>query len=200
MAPDPDRRRILQLSLLATVANTIPVGIAHAADAKAETNIKAATSTDPARAFDFFFGSWKVRYRRLKERLLDNHDWEEFEGECKVQPLLGGLAHMDESVVHRPGLPYRGLGLRSYDPAKNSWADWWLDTRNPHKLDAPMLGGFSDGVGTFYGQNKLRDQPIKVRGLWLDISATSVRWEQAFSPDDGKTWETNWVSSYMRVA
>ncbi|MGO4259368.1 hypothetical protein [Lysobacter sp. TAB13] len=195
MTPDPDRRRIVQLSLLAAFAGAIPAGVASA-----EANTGTAAADDPARAFDFFLGTWQVRYRRLKERLLDSHDWEEFEGVCKVQPMFGGLANMDESSVHRPGLPYQGMGLRSYDPASKTWADWWLDTRNPHKLDPPMLGGFADGVGTFFGKNTVRDQPVKVRGVWSKITATSLQWEQAFSPDEGKTWETNWVSRYKRVA
>jgi hypothetical protein len=197
MTPDPDRRRIVQLSLLAAVASAMPAGIASAA--AADTSTHSAGSDDPARAFDFFFGSWQVRYRRLKERLLDNHDWQEFDGVCKVQPVFGGVANIDESTVHRPDQPYSGMSMRSYDPASKTWADWWLDTRNPHKISAPMLGGFADGVGTFYGHNTLRDKPVKVRGLWSQITATSLQWEQAFSPDDGKTWETNWVSRYQRV-
>jgi len=28
---------------------------------------------------------------------------------------------------------------------------------------------------------------------------TSCHWEQAFSPDGGKTWETNWVQDLNRV-
>ncbi|MGH8081724.1 MAG: DUF1579 family protein [Lysobacter sp.] len=195
MTPDPDRRRIVQLSLLAAAAGAIPGGIARAAAAKSEP----ANANDPARAFDFFLGSWQVRYRRLKERLLDNHDWQEFEGVCKVQTLFGGLAHLDESSVHRPDQPYHGVSLRSYDPASRSWADWWMDTRNPHKIAPPMLGGFTDGVGSFYGDNTLRDKPVKVRGLWTATDADSVQWEQAYSPDGGKTWETNWISRYTRI-
>jgi hypothetical protein len=26
-----------------------------------------------------------------------------------------------------------------------------------------------------------------------------ARWEQAFSPDDGKTWERNWIMTMTRV-
>jgi hypothetical protein len=28
--------------------------------------------------FDFFIGNWRVHHRRLKERLAQNNDWEEF--------------------------------------------------------------------------------------------------------------------------
>ncbi|MEH6421956.1 hypothetical protein [Pseudomonas sp. CGJS7] len=194
MTLDPDRRRIVQLSLLAIAANALPAAGAPRGAAPADL-----ASDDPARAFDFFLGSWQVRYRRLKQRLLGDNDWQAFEGVCKVQSIFAGLAQTDESAVHRPDQPYRGFSLRSYDPASKTWADWWLDTRNPHKIVAPMLGGFADGVGTFYGQTTLRERAVKVRGLWTRGDADSVQWEQAFSPDEGKTWETNWVSRYRRV-
>jgi hypothetical protein len=38
-----------------------------------------------------------------------------------------------------------------------------------------------------------------VRYRWSDISATTARWEQAFSTDKGETWETNWIMRSTRV-
>lgn len=194
---DAGRRTLLRVPLLAAVAGVLPALSALAA-APAPTARPAAPS-DPARAFDFFLGTWQVRYRRLRERLMDNHDWEEFEGTCQTHPLFDGRANFDESTVRRPGLPYHGLGVRSYDPVTRTWADWWLDTRNPQRIDPPMIGSFADGVGTFYGEDDLRGAKVKVRGLWKDISADGLQWEQAYSADGGKSWETNWVSRYRRV-
>jgi len=39
---------------------------------------------------------------------------------------------------------------------------------------------------------------IYVRFVWSGITATSCRWEQAFSADGGKTWETNWIMEFTR--
>lgn len=195
---DALRRTLLRAPLLAAVAGVLPASPAIAAASDAPSD--ATHPDDPAHAFDFFLGTWQVRYRRLRERLADNHDWEEFEGICKTQPLFAGLANFDESTVNRPGLPYHGLGLRSFDPATRTWADWWLDTRNPQRLDPPMIGGFAGGVGTFYGEDEWRGAKVKVRGLWKDIRADGLQWEQAYSADGGKTWETNWVSRYRRIA
>ena len=40
---------------------------------------------------------------------------------------------------------------------------------------------------------------IYVRFLWMHESENAARWEQAFSGDGGKTWETNWIMEKERV-
>ena len=62
-----------------------------------------------------------------------------------------------------------------------------------------MAGTFENGVGTFTGPDTLRGQPIIVRYRWSDITANSARWEQAFSPDDGASWEVNWIMHFTRA-
>jgi len=39
---------------------------------------------------------------------------------------------------------------------------------------------------------------MKVRFYWTRRGADAARWEQAFSYDDGKSWETNWVMDFLR--
>ena len=62
-----------------------------------------------------------------------------------------------------------------------------------------MKGTFEDGVGTFYADETLRGRPIKVRFIWSAITPDAARWEQAFSPDGGATWEVNWITDFARA-
>jgi len=62
-----------------------------------------------------------------------------------------------------------------------------------------VRGGFKDGVGVFVGEDTLNGRPITVRFRWSEITATSAKWEQAFSPDGGVTWETNWEMDLSRA-
>ena len=150
--------------------------------------------------FDFLVGRWRVRHRKLKVRLANNHDWIEFEGTLSSQPLMGGYSNVDDLVFNVPGAPYRGVALRSYDPSSQQWSIWWLDSRTPlGPLDPPMRAGFKNGVGTFYGDDTLNGKQVLARFIWSDITSTSCHWEQAYSPDGGKTWETNWVQDIRRV-
>jgi hypothetical protein len=62
----------------------------------------------------------------------------------------------------------------------------------------PVAGRFENGVGLFYADEVLEGRAIKVRFTWSHITADSARWEQAFSPDGGATWEANWVAEFSR--
>jgi hypothetical protein len=158
-----------------------------------------ANSESTVRDFDFFVGRWTVRHRRLKERLAGSTQWEEFGGTSVMQKLMDGQGNVDDNLIELPAGPYRAVSLRSFDPKTKQWAIWWVDGRNPHHLDPPVRGGFNQGIGTFYADDVFNGQPIRVRYLWSDITPTSCRWQQAFSPDGGKTWETNWVMDMTRA-
>jgi NIPSNAP/Protein of unknown function (DUF1579) len=149
--------------------------------------------------FDFFIGEWRVHHRRLKERLAENHEWIEFDGTCAVRKILGGLGNMDDNVLEMPGGGYNAVTVRTYDPAKDQWSIWWIDSRNPGSFDPPVVGRFENGVGTFYAEDHFKGKPIRVRFLWTQ-RFTTPHWEQAFSTDAGKTWETNWTMDFTRTA
>jgi hypothetical protein len=42
-------------------------------------------------------------------------------------------------------------------------------------------------------------KPVRVEYLWSEITATSCRWEQSYSPDGGITWEKNWIADFTRT-
>jgi hypothetical protein len=153
-----------------------------------------------AHDFDTRVGKWKVKHCRLKERLAGSTEWEKFEGTQTAWSLLGGLANVDENVFHMPSGTYSGVTLRAYDPKTGQWAIWWLDGRNPFgSLEPPVKGRFENGVGTFYSDDTLRGKPIRVRFVWSNMTQSTGHWEQAFSPDGGKTWETNWITDFTRA-
>lgn len=152
-------------------------------------------------AFDTRPGRWTAHHRKLRERLADSHDWIEFDGTQTAWTMMDGYANTDDNVFDVPGGgAYRGVTLRAYDAKTGQWAIWWLDGRNPFgELDPPVKGRFVDGVGTFYADDTLRGKPIRVRFIWSQMSHDGAHWEQAFSADGGKTWETNWLTDFKRA-
>jgi hypothetical protein len=152
-----------------------------------------------AQDFDFLVGKWRVQHRRLKERLAGNDDWQEFEGTSELWKILGGAGTIDDNVIELPDGTYRAATVRALDPRTQTWSIWWVDGRTPGPLDPPMVGGFADGVGSFFADETFNGKPIRVRFLWSDITANTCRWEQSFSPDGGQNWEVNWVMHFTRL-
>lgn len=147
--------------------------------------------------FDFLTGTWDVANRRLDTWLCGSDTWEEFPGVTTGISLFGGGAHVDEIVF--PTLGSRGLTLRLYDPARGEWSLYWAASRDG-LLQPPVTGRFSDGAGEFFGDDEYAGRPVRVRYRWSGISATTARWEQAFSVDGEASWETNWVMDMTRRA
>lgn len=167
---------------------------ANASDSVMKQPIDPNAPTD----FDFFIGSWSVRHRRLKERLAGSTEWEEFGGSCVARKILGGYGNVDDGIIERPAGAYRAVSLRSFDPKTGTWSIWWLDGRTPAALDVPVVGKFEGGVGTFLANDVFGGQAIMIRFIWTIPSPDQPRWEQAFSPDGGRSWETNWVMDFTR--
>lgn len=150
-------------------------------------------------AFDFLVGNWTVHHRYLLRRLAGCTDWIEFPGTSAMRKILDGYANMDDDDIHLPSGRYAGVSLRTYDPKSDNWSICWLDSRHPGRIDPPVVGRFDNGNGTFEGGDTFEGRAIRVRFLWSRITATSARWEQAFSSDEGRNWETNWIMDFTRV-
>jgi len=151
-------------------------------------------------AFDLRAGCWTIHNHVLKERLADSHDWFDYDGTQRLWLTMGGYGNVDDTELHRPDGTYYGVTVRTYDPKTGTWSIWWYDGRDPSgDLDPPVRGRFKDGVGSFYSDDTLRGKPIKVRFTWSGITASAAHWEQAFSGDGGKTWETNWTADFSKI-
>jgi hypothetical protein len=148
--------------------------------------------------FDFQVGEWRVHHR-VKQPGNDSR-WLEFEGTCSNRSLMDGAANVEDNTFHKPTGVTHGVALRAYDPKTAQWAIWWIDGRDPFgALDPPLKGRFVNGVGTFYSDGTLDGKPVRTRFIWSHITPTSARWEQAYSFDAGKTWETNWIMEFQRA-
>jgi hypothetical protein len=157
----------------------------------------------PCDDFDFLMGIWRCRHRYRVRRLGNCNDWIEFDGTCAARKILGGYGNTDESDIGMPGGRYTGISLRLWDPDEERWTIHWLDSRRPGQVGPPVRGGFKlrpDGpFGVFHGDDTLDGRAIRVRYIWSRITTDAPRWEQAFSCDEGKDWETNWTMDFTRL-
>jgi hypothetical protein len=158
----------------------------------------ASTTNDGSHDFDFYFGRWRICNERLRQRLAGCDDWETFDATQQCRPILGGLGNIDDFVTEwRDG--FIGMTLRLFNPTTRQWSIYWASNRDG-VLEPPVVGAFENGVGRFFGRDQHEGRPVLVRFVWSEITADSARWEQAFSTDDGHSWEINWIMRMARIA
>lgn len=163
-----------------------------------------AVASNAARDFDFLMGPWRIRNTRLVQRLAGCNDWEVFDATGTARPLPGDIGNCDDftPLAWKPG--FVGMTLRVFSPATQRWSIYWLDNTTggldaaTGLLQPPVVGGFHNGVGLFYGEDVLEGRPVRVRFTWSQMHTGAPRWEQAFSEDGGATWEVNWVMEFAR--
>jgi hypothetical protein len=177
---------------------TIPV-------AYGETPPQATTATPPVAAprdgqhdFDFEIGRWRTQLRRRLKPLTGSDEWIEMEGTTTVRKVWNGRANLVELVVDGAGRHIEALSLRLYNPEARQWTLNFANAATG-ELAKPTVGEFRNGRGEFYSQETYNGRSILVRFIISDIKADSVRFEQAFSDDYGKTWEVNWIAIDTRI-
>jgi hypothetical protein len=194
----------LQLSLLSLTAQDSPAPGASASQQQpsrpSAESAQAAPPHDGAHDFDFLIGNWKAHVRRLPDRLVGSTTWIGYDGISNHKKILDSNANFEEFEVDNPEkhLHIKGQTLRLYNPDSRQWSIYTLDLDKGVLNLPPVVGQFTGNRGEFYDQEQYKGRSILVRYVWLNISPKSARMEQSFSPDGGKTWETNWICELTR--
>jgi hypothetical protein len=149
-------------------------------------------------AFDFNFGTWDTHVSRLLHPLTGSATWTEYQGTSVVTKVWNGRASLLVLEVQGPAGRIEGVGLRLYNPTARQWSLNWANSSDP-VLGVPMIGEFKNGRGEFFDREPWNGRTISVRNGFSDITPSSSRFEQAFSDDGGRSWETNWVMTFVRA-
>ena len=67
-------------------------------------------------------------------------------------------------------------------------------------LDPPVVGSFEKKIGHFFARDTYQGQNIVVVFRWDARNPQRPIWSQAFSTDEGKTWEWNSINVSERAA
>ncbi len=166
-------------------------------DAKTQTRATG-TEHDGQHDFDFNIGTWKTHVSRLQHPLTGSSAWVEYEGTSAVREIWNGRASLFELEIDGPAGRIEGVGLRLYNPQSHQWNLNWASSHDG-TLTQPMIGEFKNGRGEFFDQESFNGRAIFARNSFSNITPNSSRFEQAFSNDGAKTWETNWVMTFTRA-
>jgi hypothetical protein len=156
------------------------------------TALRIPSSTSSATDFNFLQGLWKVHNRKLKTRLNNCTEWEEFASAINMRTVLNGLGNVENYYAVFDGQPFEGMAVRLFDPSTKLWTIHWIDSNMPVMDTSPVVGSFENGVGKFYSSIVINGQDILMLYQWDAVDPSRPKWSQAFSADQGNTWEWNW--------
>jgi hypothetical protein len=156
------------------------------------------SAVDGQHDFDFEIGTWKIHLKKLVHPLTGSTAWVEFDGTSVTHKAWEGRADVEEFETDGAAGHIEGMTVRLYNPQSHQWSLYWANAKDGTFL-TPLIGGFKDGRGEFYDQEFYEGKSIYSRFIWWEITPNSAHFEQSFSTDGGKTWETNWITDQTRV-
>ena len=149
-----------------------------------------------ARQFDFWIGEWDVNLRVRGDDLswADRH-----RATAHIYPILSGKAVLELWSEDRvPGI--KGFSLRYFDTARGEWVLWLNWPGADRSGSTSLSGSFRHGRGEFFGTRTGQDGTETLsRYTFSDITDTSLRWDDAFSTDGGRTWTHGWIMEFSRT-
>lgn len=153
-----------------------------------------AWKTPDARQFDFWLGSWDVNLRMIQA----DQTWKDsVKAKAEIYSILDGKAILE--LWDSPTI--KGFSLRYYDPDKQKWVLFLNWPSNSRSSIGSLEGEFRHGRGEFFTRNEKADGSHSIsRYTFCDITDKSLRWDDAFSKDGGKTWTNNWIMEFTRSA
>ncbi len=188
------RRRALQWPVLLGFC----VLIAVAAQDRSTANPEPSAPPHDGRAdFDWDIGTWQTHQKRLLHPLTGSTTWVEYQGTDVVEKLWDG-ANVGHIRANGSAGQLEIFTVRLYNPQTHEWSIYFSTAGNG-TFGTPVVGTFKAGRGEFIDQEPYNGRTILVRFSVFDITADSCRFEQAFSGDGGRSWETNFIVTETRA-
>ncbi len=157
------------------------------------------SATSSETDFDFLQGKWKVQNRMLKTRLANSDEWLEFESQLHMKKTLNGFGNIENFYSTNNGEPFEGMAIRLFNKETKLWKVYWVDSNGLTMDEKPVTGSFENSIGKLYTYDVFNEKEILVLYQWDATNAKHPKWSQAFSTDNGKTWEWNWKMELTRI-
>lgn len=155
------------------------------------------SKTSSKNDFDFFLGKWKLHNRKLKNKLEKCTEWIDFESSMEMYKVLNGIGNVDRFFANFDGQPFEGMSVRLFNPKTKLWSIYWADS-NEGILQPPVVGSFENNIGYFFAKDTFNGKPILVVFRWDARDKDHLVWSQAFSDNNGETWEWNWYMYFSK--
>jgi len=157
----------------------------------------ASVDHDGEHDFDSLAGTWKGHTKYRAHPFAGSDTWIESDGTESFQKLWDG-AMLELSAAASANGPV-GLMLYTYNPQSHQWYVYFAN-RKDGKVGLPNVGEFRNGQGEFFVQDTLNGKSLLNRYVWSQIASSSPHFEESWSSDGGRTWESVRIVDLARVS
>jgi hypothetical protein len=148
--------------------------------------------------FNFFYGKWKVYGKRLRSRLHHSNEWTAFSATLECSKMIGGYANIEPFHTKTNGKDFEAFTLRLFDSTTRLWSIYYAYPANT-TMQNPQVGSFHNHIGWFYARDTWEGKDILIVYRWDRTDPDKPTMCQAFSPDNGNTWEWNYLQSFEKI-
>jgi hypothetical protein len=185
---------IVAVGLLFPLAN---VGMAQCRSKSDAVYANTLAAASDGHDFDFELGTWNSHTWRRSRPLTGSSTWDQYDGVEVVRKVANGAANLGEFHADGPADHLDGMSLLFYDASARCWTLYYFNPVIGAAL-IPATGAFTKGKAEFYDEAIYNEKAIVVRSVWSGITPNAYYFERSFSADGGRTWEVNWITTYMR--
>jgi hypothetical protein len=192
------RRRLLAL-LLRTLVVILGSTLVFAQTSPEGKLVSPTASADHEGQHDFdpLAGTWKAHTKYRVHPLAGSDTWIESAGTEIFDKIWDGatLELSEDASANGPV----GLMLYTCNPQSHQWYVYFA-SRKDGKLGLPNVGEFRNGRGEFFVQDTLNGKWLLNRYVWTQIGSSSPHFEESWSSDGGRTWETVRIVDLARAS
>jgi hypothetical protein len=112
--------------------------------------------------------------------------------------MIGGYANIEPFYTQTNGKDFEAFTLRLFDSTTKLWSIYYAYPANV-TMQNPQVGSFHNNIGWFYARDTWEGKNIIIVYRWDRSDPDKPTMCQAFSPDNGKTWEWNYLQSFEKI-
>ena len=163
------------------------------------SGVNPAEPRDGSHDFDFNFGVWHTHIVRVVKPLTASHATAVEDGTVTVRKIWGGKASLEEIEADGAAGHWEGMTIFLYNPAAHRWSQTYIGAKDG-TYSPGDIGAFENGRGEFASTDSVDGKPVRVRGVWSDVTPTSHRYHIMYSGDAGAHWQTVFDAHLTRIA
>lgn len=120
--------------------------------------------------------------------------------ECTMvwESVLDGCALVSHASATMMGMPFKGMGILTYDREIKKWTQTWIDNMSANQYHAS--GTWTGNQMTMEGSGTQGGMAYMMKEVTTYTDDTTVSWAADVSYDGGKTWFNQLKITYKKKA